>query len=74
MDFITGLPKVFKNFDSIFVVVDKLTKVAHLIPTQTCASALDVAQLFIKEIDRLYGIPTQIISYTDVNTSLVMSH
>ena len=33
MDFITGIPKVSKNFDSIFVVVDKLTKVAHLIPT-----------------------------------------
>ena len=58
MDFITGLPKVAGNFDSIFVVVDKLTKVAHLIPTRTCpASASDVAQLFIKEIVRLHGIP-----------------
>ena len=33
MDFIKGLPKVAGNSDSIFVVVDKLTKVAHLIPT-----------------------------------------
>ena len=51
MDFISGIPKVAGNFDSIFVVVDKLTKVSHLIPTtQTIASALDIAQLFLKEI------------------------
>ena len=35
MEFITALPRVAKNFDSIFVVVDRLTKVAHLIPTHT---------------------------------------
>ena len=43
MDFITGIPKVVGNFDSIFVVVDKLTKVSHLIPTKTTATALDIA-------------------------------
>ena len=66
MDFITGFPKVVGNFDSIFVVVDKLTKVAHLIPTRTTASTSDVAQLFIKEIVRLHGIPARIISDRDV--------
>ena len=50
MDFIIALPKVARNFDSIFVVVDWLTKVAHLIPTQTIASASDIAQLFVKEL------------------------
>ena len=58
MDFITALPKVVGNFDAIFVVVDKLTKVAHLIPTQTSASTLDITQLFVKETVRLHGIPT----------------
>ena len=48
------------------MVVDKLTKVAHLIPTQTSASAADVALLFIKEIVRLHGIPARIISDRDV--------
>ena len=43
MDFIAALPKVTGNFDSIFVVVDQLTKVTHLIPTRTTASALDIA-------------------------------
>ena len=65
MDFITSLPKVTRNFDSIFVVVDWLTKVFHLIPTQTTALASDVAQLFVKEIVRLHGIPTRIISDRD---------
>ncbi len=66
MDFITGLPKVAGNFDSIFVVVDKLTKVAHLIPTRTTASASDIAQLFVREIVRLHGVPARIISDRDV--------
>ncbi len=66
MDFITGLPKVAGNFDSIFVVVDKLTKVAHLIPTRTTASTTDIAQLFVREIVRLHGVPARIISDRDV--------
>ena len=66
MDFITGLSKVVGNFDSIFVVIDKLTKVAHLIPTHTIATALDVAQLFVREIVKLHGVPARIISDKDV--------
>ena len=62
MDFIIGLPKVARNFDSIFVVVDKLTKVAHLIPTRTTASATDIAQLFVREIVRLHRVLAIIIS------------
>ena len=66
MDFITALPKVVGNFDSIFVVVDRLTKVAHLIPTRMTTIAFDIANLFVKEIVRLHGVPTQIISDRDV--------
>ena len=50
MDLITALPKVIGNFDSIFVVVARLTKVAHLIATRTIASTSNIAQLFLKEI------------------------
>ena len=57
--------KVTRNFDSIFVVVDWLTKVTHLIPTRTTASASDIAQLFVKEILRLHGIRERIISDRD---------
>ena len=65
MDFITALPKVARNFDAIFVVVDKLTKVAHLICIRTSASASDISQIFIKEIVRLHGIPTWVINNRD---------
>ena len=61
MDFVIGLPKVSGGFDAIFVVVDRLTKVAHLNPIRATATAADVAQLFVKEIVRLHGIPTRII-------------
>ena len=62
MDFITGLPKTTGNFDSIFVVVGKLTKVAHLVPVKTTATAADIAHIFVKEIAKLYGIPARIVS------------
>ena len=65
MDFITALPKVAGNFDSIFVVADRLTKIAHLIPTRTTALASNIAQLFVKEIVRLHGIPVRIVSDRD---------
>ena len=65
MDFITGIPKVAGNFDSVFVMVDKLTRVTHLIPTRSTATASDVAQLFVREIVRLHGVPARIISDRD---------
>ncbi|MCO5587413.1 hypothetical protein L7F22_041362 [Adiantum nelumboides] len=65
MDFVTGLPKTTENYDSIFVIVDKLTKVAHLIPVKQTATAADIAQVFVKEIVRLHGIPARIISDQD---------
>ena len=55
MDFNIVSSKVARNFDSIFVVVDHLIKVAHLIPTYTTTSASDIAQLFVKEIVRPHG-------------------
>ncbi|MCO5566565.1 hypothetical protein L7F22_020242 [Adiantum nelumboides] len=65
MDFFTGLPKTTGKYDSIFVIVDKLTKVAHLIPVKQTATAADIAQVFVKEIVRLHGIPARIISDRD---------
>jgi hypothetical protein len=48
MDFIVGLPKTQNNFDSIMVVVDRLTKIAHFIPTVTIVTAYGVAEFFMK--------------------------
>ena len=65
MDFIVGLPKTQNNFDSIMVVVDRLTKIAHFIPTVTTVTAYEVAELFMREIFKHHGIPREIISDRD---------
>ena len=57
MDFIVGLPKTQNNFDCIIVVVDRLTKIAHFIPTITIVTAYGVAELFIRENFKHYEIP-----------------
>jgi hypothetical protein len=61
MDFIVGLPLTTRRHDSIFVVVDTLTKNAHFIPVHTKYQAPDIARVFINEIVRLHGGPKRII-------------
>ena len=62
MDFITGLPRTQRKYDSIWVIVDRLTKSAHFLPVRTTYSAEDYARLYVREIVRLHGVPTSIIS------------
>ena len=62
MDFITGFPMTVRQHDSIMVVVDRLTKVAHFIPVKTAYSASDVAQVFIKDVVKLHGVIKNIMS------------
>ena len=56
MDFIMGLPRTCKLHDLIMVVVDKLTKVSHFIPLKTMNKAVEVVDIFMKEVARLHGI------------------
>jgi hypothetical protein len=65
MDFITGLSKTMKQHDAIMVVVDKLSKVVHFIPIKSTFKAVNIADIFMKEIFKLHGIPTIIISERD---------
>lgn len=62
MDFIVGLPRTQKGHDSIWVVVDRLTKVAHFIPVKTGYSTDKLADLYIDNILRLHGAPKSIVS------------
>ncbi|WVZ17271.1 hypothetical protein V8G54_010253 [Vigna mungo] len=64
MDFIGGLPKV-KGKDTILVVMDRLMKYAHSLAFAHPFTATEVAQLFIKEIVRLCGFPSTIVSDRD---------
>jgi hypothetical protein len=66
MDFITGLPRTGKQHDSIMVVVDKITKVAHFIPLKTTHKETNVVDIFMREIARLHGIPKTIVSDRDL--------
>jgi hypothetical protein len=62
MDFITGLPRTQKGNDSIWVIIDRLTKVAHFIPVKTTFGGATLSQIYLKEIVRLHGIPRKIVS------------
>ena len=65
MDLITQLPRTAEGFDAIFVVVCRLTKMAHFIPTTTKCSGADLVTLFIREIVRIHGMPSVIVSDRD---------
>ncbi|WP_225427127.1 integrase catalytic domain-containing protein, partial [Ligilactobacillus murinus] len=65
MDFVVGLPKTTKGHDSIWVVIDRLTKSAHFLPVRTTYSMDQLADLYVQEIIRLHGIPVSIVSDRD---------
>ena len=65
MDLITALPKTKNGHDAIVVVVDKLSKMAHFIPTQTTVNAPQLAKLVYAEIVRHHGVPRSIVSDRD---------
>jgi IS30 family transposase len=62
MDFIVGLPHTPKGYDSIWVIVDRLTKVAHFIPVKTTYKGSQLAELYMARIMCLHGVPKKIVS------------
>jgi len=61
MDFIIGLPTTQQGHDSIWVIVDRLTKSAHFVPVKTTYLAGKYAELYVSQIVGLQGVPRTII-------------
>ena len=62
MDFITGLPRTKAGYDSIWVVVDRLTKVAHFIPVKNTYTSAKLAKIYMFRIVCLHGVSRTIVS------------
>ena len=70
MEFVVGLPLTGRKYDSVWVLVDRLTKSAHFLPVRTYYSLDKLVELYIKEIVGLHGIPVSIILYRDSRFTL----
>ena len=62
MDFIVGLPNTSQKHDSIWVIIDRLTKTAHFLPVRTTYSTKRYVEIYLDQIVHLHGVPKTIIS------------
>jgi len=65
MDFVMGLPRTTRSYDSIWVIVDRLTKSTHFLPIKKTYPLNSFARIYIEEIVKLHDVPASIVSDRD---------
>ena len=65
MDFVSGLPRSSEGYDSIWVIVDRMTKSAHFLTVKITDPVKNLVKLYLKEIVRLHSVPVSIVSDRD---------
>ena len=65
IDFVGGLPRTVGHYDSVWVIVDRYTKSAHFLPVRSTYTMEQYAELYVREIVRLHGVPRSIVSDRD---------
>ena len=66
MDLITKLPKTPRKFDSVWVIVDRLTKSAHFIAIRESFSSEQLVDTYVREVVSRHGVPVIVISDRDI--------
>ena len=65
MDFVIGLPRTLRSNNTIWVIVDRLTKSAHFLPMKVNFSMDRLVSLYVRKIVRMHGVPISIVSNRD---------
>ena len=66
MDFVTHLPRTSQKHDAVWVIVDRLTKSAHLLAARITFTLKEFCKLYLREIVQLHGVPMSIVSDRDL--------